>query len=167
MIVVVSMIPPAMTTLHSGYRTPPLKTRMYSTTAGPRTATYRAGKRKKTSGNTSLTPIFPAFSSALCRRLTLEVSAWVRNACAMLVPNRSVWISIADNARTSSTFVRAAKFLNASSRGFAGRGFCRDEPQLFRQRWVRDLELIARLDDGLVDARPRLDAHDQQVQRIG
>ena len=35
----------------------------------------------------------------------------------MLVPNRSVWISIAVKARTSSTLVREAKFLNASSLG--------------------------------------------------
>ena len=42
------------------------------------------------SGNTSFTPIFCAASSARCRRFDRETSAWVRSACPMLVPNRSV-----------------------------------------------------------------------------
>ena len=39
----------------------------------------------------------------------------------MLVPNRSVWTSIATSDRTSSTLVRSAKFLNASMRGLPAR----------------------------------------------
>ena len=48
---------------------------------------YNDGNRNSTSGNTSFTPIFPAFSSAVCRRLVLDVSACVRSACERLVPN--------------------------------------------------------------------------------
>src|SRR5688572_5059641 len=62
--------------------------------AGPRVTTYIAGKRKKTSGNTSFTPIFAARSSAFWRRLVRLTSACVRSACATLVPKRSVCMSI-------------------------------------------------------------------------
>ena len=42
---------------------------------GPRTTTKNAGNRQNTSGNTSLTPILAARSSARCRRLVRDTSA--------------------------------------------------------------------------------------------
>ena len=79
------------------------------------------GTGRTPAGNTNLTPIFAARSSARCRRFVRDTSACVRSACDTLVPNLSVWTSMATSARTSSTPVRAARFLNASSRGLPAR----------------------------------------------
>ena len=57
-------------------------------TAGPMHTMYTAGNTQKTRGNTSFTPTFFARSSARCRRLVRDVSAWVRSALAKLVKNR-------------------------------------------------------------------------------
>src|SRR5205085_3833794 len=84
--------------------------------AGPMVTTQIAGKMQKTSGNTILTPVLAAASSARWRRLVRSVSEWTRSDWATLVPNLSVWISIATSEMTSSTPVRSPRFLNASTR---------------------------------------------------
>jgi hypothetical protein len=63
--------------------------------AGPIVTTQIAGKMQNTSGNTIFTPVFAAASSARWRRLVRTVSEWTRSDCATLVPNLSVWTSIA------------------------------------------------------------------------
>ena len=114
-----------------------------------------------------MTPIFAALSSARCRRLVRDVSACVRSACAMLVPNRSVCTSMATSARTSSTFVRAAKFLNASMRVLPARISVVIRRSSDGELRVRDLELDARFQDRLVEAASGLDADNHQVERVG
>ena len=68
-------------------------------TAGPIVTTQIAGKMQNTSGNTILTPVFAAASSARWRRLVRSVSEWTRSDCATLVPNLSVCTSIVDERR--------------------------------------------------------------------
>src|SRR5207249_1112460 len=84
--------------------------------AGPMVTIQIAGKMQTTSGNTILTPVFAAASSARWRRLVRSVSEYTRSDWATLVPNLSVWISIATSEMTSSTPVRSPRFLNASTR---------------------------------------------------
>src|SRR4029079_10909198 len=89
--------------------------------AGPIVTTQIAGKIQKTRGNTILTPVFAAASSARCRRLVRSTSEWTRSDCATLVPNLSVCTSIATSDTTSSTPVRSARFFSASWRPLPAR----------------------------------------------
>ena len=89
--------------------------------AGPIVTTQIAGKMQKTSGNTILTPVFAAASSARCRRLVRSVSEWTRSDCATLVPNLSVCTSIVTSDVMSSSCVRLARLCNASLRAGKGR----------------------------------------------
>ena len=57
--------------------------------AGPMSTSISEGKMKKISGNSSLSAIFAAASSAFWRRRVRSMSACTRNDCAMLVPKRS------------------------------------------------------------------------------
>ena len=98
--------------------------------------------------------------------LLREVAAWVRSACAMLVPKRSVCTSMATSARTSSTRVRAAKFLKASIRGLPARISVVIMLQFGSERRMGDLQLVAGFQDGLVEPAAGLDADDHQVQRV-
>src|SRR5437867_9033880 len=52
--------------------------------AGPIVITQIAGKMQKTSGNTILTPVLAAASSARWRRLVRSVSEWTRSDWATL-----------------------------------------------------------------------------------
>ena len=108
-------------------------------TTGPRQTTYSAGTRHSASGNTSLTPTLAARSSARWRRLVRDVDACVRSAWAMLVPNRSVCVSIVTSARTSSTCVRLRQTLERFEPRLAGADFVGDRAQLPRERGQRDL----------------------------
>src|SRR5215469_2831318 len=85
-------------------------------TAGPRMTTISAGKMKNTSGGTIFTLVFALISSARCLLLRRISSEYTRNDCAMLVPNRSVWINIATSALMSSRPVRRASSRKASMR---------------------------------------------------
>ena len=84
----------------------------------------------------------------------------------MLVPNLSVWISMFTRDRTSSTLVRSAKLRKASRRGLPARVSVAISLELRRQRRVGDLQLLADAAQRLVDTRPRLDADNQQVDRV-
>jgi len=160
-----------------GHGLPPLKAalgvsraakkRMNLITAAPSVTTYIAGNRQNTRGNTSLTPSFWARSSARLTPLVRDTSAWTRKACAMLVPNRSVWTSIDTSDRTSSTFVPVGEVLEGLEARLAGPDLGVDQAQLVGQGGVRDLQFLGRLEDRLVETKPRLDAHDQQVEGVG
>src|SRR6185436_2143960 len=89
--------------------------------AGPIVTTQIAGKMQNTSGKTILTPVFAAASSARCLRLVRSVSDWTRSDCATLVPNLSVWTSIATSDEMSSTPVRVARLRSASVRALPAR----------------------------------------------
>src|SRR5262245_57703919 len=89
--------------------------------AGPMVTTQIAGKMQNTSGNTIFTPVLAAASSARWRRLVRSVSEWTRSERATLVPNLSVWISIAASDDRSSTPVRSARLRSASERPLPAR----------------------------------------------
>src|SRR5204862_8172899 len=89
--------------------------------AGPMVTTQIAGKMQNTSGKTIFTPVLAAASSARCRRLVRSVSEWTRSERATLVPNLSVWISIAASDERSSTPVRSARLRSASPRPLPAR----------------------------------------------
>src|SRR4029079_3544685 len=89
--------------------------------AGPIVTTQIAGKIQKPRGNTILTPVFAAASSARCRRLVRSTAECTRSDCATLVPNLSVWISIAASDVKSSTPVRSARLRSASDRALPAR----------------------------------------------
>ena len=98
--------------------------------------------------------------------LLRDVAAWVRSACAMLVPKRSVCTSIATSARTSSTRVRAAKFLNASMRGLPARTSVVIVRSSDARSGCEISQLLAGLQDGLIETAAGLDADDDQVERV-
>src|SRR6185436_6389963 len=77
--------------------------------AGPIVTIQIAGKMQITSGKTILTAVFAAASSARWRRFVRSVSEYTRSACATLVPNLSVWMSIVTSDPRSSTPVRSAR----------------------------------------------------------
>ena len=70
-------------------------------TVGPARMMNVAGKMNSTSGKLIFTDARAAISSALYCRLVRKLSPWIRSAPAMLVPNRSAWISIADSPCTA------------------------------------------------------------------
>ena len=70
---------------------------------------------QKISGNSSFSAIFAARSSARIRRRVRSMSDSTRSDSLMLVPNRSAWISIAQNDSMSSTPVRSARLRSAVS----------------------------------------------------
>ena len=134
---------------------------------GPSVTTYIAGNRQNTRGKTSFTPSLAARSSARCRRTVRPVSACVRSACAMLVPKRSVWISIATRARTSSTLVRSAKLRNASMRGLPARISLVTCCSSSASAGCDERQLLARLQHRLIERQAGLDADDDQIERVG
>ena len=129
--------------------------------------TQIAGKMQNTSGNTIFTPVLAAASSARWRRLVRSVSEWTRSDRATLVPNLSVWISMAASDDRSSTPVRSARLRSASARALPARSSrlisrsssdssgCANASSS-PTRWMR-----------LVEAQAGLDAHHQQVERVG
>ena len=136
-------------------------------TAGPSVTTYIAGNRQNTSGNTSLTPIFCA---RLLGALAALRPAHLRMRAQRLRDARAEPIRLHQHRhqrRTSSTFVRSAKFLNASIRGLPARISVVMIRSSSDERRVRHGQLLGRLHDGLIEAHAGLDADDQQVERIG
>src|SRR3954468_6514409 len=107
---------------------------------------------QNTSGNTILTPVFAAASSARCRRLVRTVSECTRSDCATLVPNLSVCTSIATSDTMSSTPVRSARLRSAPPPPLAGPQLEVDQPQLLGQFRVREIELGADPLNRLVEA---------------
>ena len=126
----------------------------------------KAGKRRNTSGKTSLMVVFAALSSACCRRRVRRESEWTRRDCARLVPSFSVWISIATRDLTSSTPVLSESARNASCRGF---------PATISRLTMSNSSLNAGLESwnssviftkAAFSPEARLDADDQQVQPV-
>ena len=98
---------------------------------------------QKTSGNTIFTPVFAAASSARWRRLVRSVSECTRSDCATLVPNLSVWTSIAtsdDDVVDAGALAEVVQRLGAR---LAGAQLEVDEPQLVAQVRMRERQLLA------------------------
>ena len=135
-------------------------------TPGPRMTMNNAGNSRNTSGKTSLMVVFAAASSAFCRRRVRRESEWTRRDCARLVPSFSVWISIATrdlHVLDPGPFrKRPQRFLP----GFPRHHFPVDDVELLAQRRTGKHELLRDLDEGGVQSQPRLDADDQQVERV-
>ena len=113
-----------------------------------------------------MTPTLLARSSASWRRFVRDVAACVRSACAMLVPKRSVCVSIATSARTSSSWTRRARFAKRFESRLAGPDLAGQRPKLLRELGQCDLQLLAGAHDGLIEARSRLDAHHNQIKSV-
>ncbi len=58
------------------------------------------------------------------------------------------------------------KILEGLHAGLAGADFGRDHAQFLSERGIGEAEFLGRLDDRLVETAARLDAHDEQVERI-
>ena len=136
-------------------------------TAGPRIATYNAGKQAEHQRKHELDadlagPFLRPLTTFRARHLGMR-SQRLRDAGAEPVglhQHRDERANIVDLGARREILERLDSRL-------AGAHLGRDEPQLFRERRIRDLQLVARLHDRLVDARACLDAHDHQIERIG
>ena len=126
-----------------------------------------AGNIRNTSGKTSLMVVFAAASSARCRRRVRRESEWTRRDCARLVPSFSVWISMATSDFTSSTPVRSDSARSASCRGFPATISRLTTSNSSLKAGTGKLEFLRDLHEGGVQPEPRLDADDQEVQRVG
>ena len=135
--------------------------------AGPIVTTQIAGKMQNTSGNTILTPVFAAASSARWRRLVrtrVGVHAQrLRDARAELVglhQHRDERRHVVDAGAVGEIVQR----LDAP---LAGAQLEVDQPQLVGEVRMRERQLFADALNRLIQAEPRFDADDQQIERVG
>ena len=136
--------------------------------AGPMVTTQIAGKMQKTSGNTILTPVFAAASSARWRRLVRSVSEYdaqrLRHAGAELVgldQHRDERAEVVDAGAVGEIAQRLGARL-------AGAQLEVDQPQLVGQLGIRERQLACRpACSAWSRPRPGLDADHQQVEHVG
>src|SRR5262245_62797431 len=124
--------------------------------AGPTVITNSGGRMKSASGNRILMGSLRAASSARWRRFVRSRSACVRSVFAILAPSRSLWMTRATSAFSSSEPFR---WLSAPERVRAGAPVAELEGHL-RELGAHDVRdrraLLAHPGDGRVEPEPRL-----------
>ena len=134
--------------------------------AGPRITTNMAGKMKSTSGKTSLIVVLAAASSARWRRLVRSVSACTRSACAIEVPKRSVWISMATSDLMSCRPVARPGCGAPLPAAVPARISRFTSAELLAQDRADPVDLFRDPHQRLVEPESRLDADHQQIERV-
>ncbi len=136
-------------------------------TPGPRITMKSAGKRRKTSGKTSLMVVFAAASSARWRRRIRRESEWTRRDLGEARP-QPLRLDQHGDEGFDVLHARAVRESPESLHpGLSGHHLPVDDVELLAQRRTGEAELLGDPEEGGVDPQPRLDADRQQVQRVG
>jgi hypothetical protein len=143
---------------------PPPSVRIIVITGGAQNHHHQRGKMKNTSGGTIFTLVLALISSARWRRFNRMSSENTRSDCAMLVPKRSVWISIATSALMSGKTGAFRQFSQRVETTLAYSHLHIHKLQFLAQHVMRNPHILGHPEQSLVEPQPSLDADHQKVQ---